>query len=127
MGKFLRRKSTIAFLMALPLALSLALLSCHVIEMPAMRLRRTAEARVRYIMNAVFEDPRSARAAVFGAKAAFILGATLILLSDTHWWHFSASMGELLLGVIAGSVLAMTLSRAAARTRFGAIVGGGDL
>ena len=47
------------------------------------------------------------------AKISFVVGATLLLMSEVQWWYFTESMGLLILGVLAGSVVFMAVDRAA--------------
>ena len=97
--------------LALPVAFVLALISCHAIERPAMRPKRAVAAWIASWMAAF--SPR--RAAVLGAKAAFVVGTTIILLSADRSWQFLESMGQLLIGVLAGTMVAAVLYRAAAK------------
>ena len=53
------------------------------------------------------------RVAVLGAKASFVVGTTLILLSAKRSWLFLESMVQILVGVIAGAMIAVALYHAA--------------
>jgi len=97
------------FIMSVPLAFAFALISCHLVERPAMRASGFCIARLRSALGRVFA-PR--RPAVVGAKVAFVVGVALLLSSRTLWWYFLESMSELLLTVCAGGFIAMLLARA---------------
>ena len=97
------------FVMSVPLAFAFALISCHLVERPAMRTSGFCIARLRSALGRVCE-PR--RPEVVGAKVAFVVGAALLLSSRTRWWYFLESMGELLLTVCAGALVATLLARA---------------
>jgi peptidoglycan/LPS O-acetylase OafA/YrhL len=102
------------FLLALPPAFGLAFVSCHVIERPAMRWKGTVADGIRsFVMS--FRAPR--RVAVLGAKASFVVGTTLILLSAKRSWLFLESMVQILVGVIAGAMIAVALYHAAEKIR----------
>ncbi len=79
------------------------------IERPAMRPKRAVAAWIASWMASF--SPR--RAAVLGAKASFVVGTTMILLSADRSWQFLESMGQLLIGVLAGSIIAAALYHAA--------------
>jgi peptidoglycan/LPS O-acetylase OafA/YrhL len=98
-------------LMAVPVTFVLALISCHAIEQPAMRPKRAVAAWIASWMASF--SPR--RAAVLGAKASFVIGTVIILLSADRSWQFLESMGQLLIGVLAGTILAAALDHAAGR------------
>jgi peptidoglycan/LPS O-acetylase OafA/YrhL len=98
--------------MAVPLAAALALISCHLIERPAMRARGRVAARVRSAL-AVLLAPH--HPAVLGAKLVFVVGAIALFVSDWRWWYFVESMGQLLLAALAGSFAASRLARATRR------------
>jgi peptidoglycan/LPS O-acetylase OafA/YrhL len=98
---------------AVPLAAALALISCHLIERPAMTWRATVTARVRLAYASVLRDAPGAAAA--GAKIALVVGGTLILWRG-QWWLFLESMGELVLAMIAASVVARVAHRLAVGT-----------
>jgi peptidoglycan/LPS O-acetylase OafA/YrhL len=91
------------FLMTVPVALAFALVSCHLIERPAMRLRSRGAAGVRSIWSVLAPG----RPAVLAAEIVFVGGAVLLFLSKTRWWYFLESMGQLLL---AATVVAMVAS-----------------
>jgi len=97
------------FLLAVPPALGLAFISCHVIERPAMRWKSAAAAWIR----SMTWSGGARRAGILGAKMAFVVGTTLILLSAKRSWLFLESMGQVLAGVIAGSMIAVALYHAA--------------
>ncbi len=97
------------FVMSVPLAFAFALISCHLVERPAMRASGFCIARLRSGLGRVCE-PR--RPEVVGAKVAFVVGAALLLSSRTRWWYFLESMGELLLTVGAGALVATLLTPA---------------
>jgi peptidoglycan/LPS O-acetylase OafA/YrhL len=101
------------FVMALPLAALLGWISFHAIEKPAMNSRTVVAARIRRAVSSVFEAMRSPRAGVLGAKTGFVLGGALLLVSKVQWWYFTESMGLLILGAMAGSVVFMVGNRAA--------------
>ncbi len=61
------------FLGALPLAGTLAFLSCHLIEKPAMKRRGAVAALTRSAFNKLFKGVRAP--AVVGAKIVFVVGA----------------------------------------------------
>jgi peptidoglycan/LPS O-acetylase OafA/YrhL len=98
------------FVLAVPPALALAFVSCHLIEKPAMRWRTTVAGWIRSLIPSV-GAPR--RAAILGARVSFIVGTTLIMLSAKRSWLFLESMGQVLAGVIAGAVIAVALHHAA--------------
>jgi len=95
--------------LAVPVTFLLALISCHVIERPAMRPKRAVAAWIASWVASY--SPR--RAAVLGAKASFVVGTTMILWSAERSWRFLESMGQVLIGVVAGSMIAVALYHAA--------------
>lgn len=101
------------FVMALPVAVILGWISFHAVEKRAMGLRTAVAARIRRVVSRVFDAVGSARAGVLGAKTAFVVGVTLLLMSEVQWWYFTESMGLLILGALAGSVVFMAVDRAA--------------
>jgi len=95
--------------LAVPVTFLLALISCHVIERPAMRPKRAVAAWIASWVASY--SPR--RAAVLGAKASFVVGTTMILWSAERSWRFLESMGQVVIGVVAGSMIAVALYHAA--------------
>ncbi len=101
------------FFMTLPLVVMLGWISFHAVEKPAMGLRTAVAARIRQWVRRVFDAMRRPRAGVLGAKISFVVGATLVLLSEVQWWYFTESMGLLILGVMVGSIVFMAADRMA--------------
>ena len=84
---------------ALPFAFVLAFISCKVIETPAIALKRVAEDFLRRgFQRAVSWFGKAGVAAVWGARVAFVIGATFVIISEKRWFYFLESMGEVLLG-----------------------------
>jgi peptidoglycan/LPS O-acetylase OafA/YrhL len=100
------------FALSLPLAFGLALISCHLVERPAMRWRGAVAGGLKARVAAFGVDRPPAIAV---AKIVFVVGVTLLLLSEKQWWYFGESMIELLLAVIAAAVVARLFSRAEPR------------
>ncbi len=106
---------------ALPLAGVLAFISCHVIEKPAIGLKRIADDSLRRgFQRAVAWFGQAGGAAAWGARVAFVIGASFVIISDQRWFYFLESMGEVLLGMVAGSLIAIVIYRALV---FGGIIG----
>ncbi len=100
-------------IIALPFAGLLAFISCHVIEKPAIGLKRVAEDFVsRGFRWAVSWFGHTGSAAAWGARVSFVIGAAFILISEKRWSYFFESMGQVLLGVVAGSLIAIAIYRA---------------
>ncbi len=98
---------------ALPFGLLLAFLSCHVIEKPAMSLRQpVADFLRRRVQSAVSSSHPFGRAAVCGAKVSFVIGSTLVLISEKRWWYFLESMSVVFLSVVAGLFITIATCRA---------------
>jgi peptidoglycan/LPS O-acetylase OafA/YrhL len=95
------------FLLAVPMTFVFALLSCHIIERPAMRMRSTVVARLKALTRPMMV---ARPAAVLAAKAVFVVGTALILVSRYRWWYFIESMAELLVWVVAGALLGAVLN-----------------
>jgi len=108
------------FAMAAPLALALALISCHLIEQPAMRLRVRVAARLRAVVAARLAPPYWP--GILGAKIAFVIGAIFLFLSGWRWWFFLESMGELLLTAVVGAIVASILFRVTRKLTLGKVV-----
>lgn len=100
------------FGLTVPLVFVLALLSCHLVEQPAVRAGAFCIARLRSLLT-LAAVPRAP--AVAGAKIAFVVAAVLLLTSRTRWWYFVTSMGELVLAACAGALIGAGLGRLARR------------
>jgi peptidoglycan/LPS O-acetylase OafA/YrhL len=97
---------------ALPFVFLLALISCHVIEKPAMSLRRpVADFLRRRVRSAVSSSRPFGGAAVGGAKVSFVIGSTLVLISEKRWWYFLESMSVVFLSVVAGLFITIATCR----------------
>jgi peptidoglycan/LPS O-acetylase OafA/YrhL len=94
------------FAMTVPLAFAFALVSCHLIERPAMRLRSRAAAGARSLWYWLAPG----RPAILAAEIVFVAGGVLLFVSKARWWFFLESMGELLL---AATIMGMMASFAA--------------
>ena len=106
---------------ALPFAFLLAFISCKVIETPAIALKRIGEDFLRRgFQRAVSWFGNVSSAAAWGARVAFVVGASFVIISEKRWFYFLESMGEVFLGVVAGSLIAIVIYRALV---FGGIVG----
>ena len=106
------RDPWLLFLLAVPLTFVFAILSYHLIERPTMRMRPTVVARLKaFTVPLLVARP----AAVLTAKAVFVAGTLLMLLSRDRWWYFLESMGQLLVWVVAGALLGAAVNRAVAR------------
>lgn len=102
-------------IIALPFACLLAFISCNVIEKPAIGLKRVAEAFLsRGFRWAVSWFGNVGSAAAWGARVSFVIGAAFILISEKRWSYFFEAMSQLLLGVVAGSFIAVVIYRALA-------------
>ena len=100
------------FLGALPLAWTLAFLSCHLIERPAMKRRGAVAALMRSAFNKLFKGVRAP--AVIGAKIVFVVGA-LLMLTRGPYWLITWNMGKLLVLMMAGSAIAVVTHRLGVR------------
>jgi peptidoglycan/LPS O-acetylase OafA/YrhL len=96
------------FVTALALTWTLAFLSCHFIERPAMKHRRALASRIRAVAGKCFGGALAP--ATGGAKIAFVAGAAFLLTAG-HWWLVIQSIGELALVMLAGAVLAVLVHR----------------
>jgi peptidoglycan/LPS O-acetylase OafA/YrhL len=102
-------------IIALPFACLLAFISCNVIEKPAIGLKRVAEAFLsRGFRWAVSWFGNVGSAAAWGARVSFVIGAAFILISEKRWSYFFEAMSQVLLGVVAGSFIAVVIYRALA-------------
>ena len=100
-------------IIALPFACLLAFISFNVIEKPAIGLKRVAEDFLsRGFQWAVSWFGHVGSAAAWGARVSFVIGAAFVLISEKRWWYFLESMGEVLLGVVAGSFITIVIYRA---------------
>jgi uncharacterized membrane protein YtjA (UPF0391 family) len=91
----------------------LAFVSCNVIEKPAIGLKRVADDFLnRSFQRAVSWFGHVGSAAAWGARVSFVIGTIFVLISEKRWWYFLESMGEVLLGVVAGSFIAIVIYRA---------------
>lgn len=100
------------FFGALAIAWGLAFLSCHLVEMPAMKRRRDMAGWMRAGFKRLFNGALAP--AIVGAKIAFIAGAVFVLTVG-HWWLFLQSMGELFLVTMAGALIAVGVHRVGAK------------
>jgi peptidoglycan/LPS O-acetylase OafA/YrhL len=100
------------FLGALPFAGTLAFLSCHLIERPAMKRRGAVAALMRSAFNKLFKGVRAP--AVIGAKIVFVVGA-LLMLTRGPYWLITWNMGRLLVLMMAGSAIAVVTHRLGVR------------
>lgn len=109
----------VLFSLAAPLAFVLAFGSCHLVEQPAMRLRKPARALAQRAVESIHRNSRTA--AIWGAKIAFGIGAVIILTSRVQWWYLVQSMGLIAFGCLIGSGVAagsLALHRYARRGLF---------
>jgi peptidoglycan/LPS O-acetylase OafA/YrhL len=96
------------FALALPLAFGCALVSYHVVEAPAMRLRKTAASSLKRLVLRLLDLSGGARpVAVLAARGTFAVAAALILARG-EWWLFVASMVKILLWTMLGSTVAVS-------------------
>jgi peptidoglycan/LPS O-acetylase OafA/YrhL len=99
------------FAMALPVAALLGWISFHLVEKRAMEARVRIASHIRAVVKRMFTALRSPRAGVLGAQIGFVAGAVMVLASKVQWWFFAESMGLILLGTAAGSLIFMGANR----------------
>jgi hypothetical protein len=99
-------------LISVPIAFALALFSCHFIEGPAMRLRKSAtriiESSWEWATTAV---PATRTAAEWSVRVSFIMAALLTLMSEKQWWYFVESMSMIVIATITGAFIGITFLR----------------
>lgn len=93
---------------ALAVTWALAFLSCHLIERPAMKHRRTLAAWVRSAFAMLFRGALAPATA--GSRIAFVAGAAFLLTAG-HWWLVIQSIGELALVMLAGAIITALVHR----------------
>lgn len=95
------------FAISVPLALLPAWVSLHLVEKPAMGLKRSAGEGAKALVDRALPAPGPARsAAVFAAKAAFVIGSVLVLSSRKLSYDFMGSMLMVLAAVLVCTIAA---------------------
>ncbi len=112
------------FALALPLALACALVSYHLVEAPAMRLRRRAAASTDHVVARLLDLAGRARhVATRAARGSFVLAAAL-MLTIGHWWFVLDGIVQILLWTMAGSAAAVVAHRATTALRIHRVAAG---
>jgi peptidoglycan/LPS O-acetylase OafA/YrhL len=96
--------------LALPLVVTLAAVSCHWIEQPALRLKRPLAAWLLGLL--MIHDPRRRHAVRIGATLTFLAAAAAILLHGSRWWYVTRSIAEVSVAGAIGAVLPLIGARA---------------
>ena len=87
----------VLFSISVPLALLPAMASYHLVEKPAMDLKRRTGESAKSLVHRVLTTLGPGRgAAVFTAKVAFVCGSILVLTSSKQWYDFMESMAMVL-------------------------------
>jgi hypothetical protein len=95
--------------LAFPIVLAFAVMSFHLVERPALRLKNPLTDVARRTL--AIDDPLKRRSAASVATLAFLVVAGAILISETHWWYVTRSLGEVvLLSAIAAMIAAAAVT-----------------
>ena len=93
---------------SIPIAFALALLSCHLVERPAMKLRKPITRIIESSWErATTAAPGTRVATEWGAKVSFVIVALVILMSKNQWWYCVESLGMIVSVTLAGALLGM--------------------
>jgi hypothetical protein len=91
---------------AFPIACGLAFISYHTVERTAMDRKRAIAMRLHSTVEFTLASCGPARnAAVLGAKAALIMGAAALVLSQDQWWYVVTGNMLVALGTIVGAAV----------------------
>lgn len=102
------------FWIAVPATAVFAFLSCHLVERPAMRLRRPVGRNINAgLQRLLTRTGRSRNAAVWGGTVTYVTLALVILASGWQWWFVLESVVKVVLVAAAGSLIAYILHRIA--------------
>jgi hypothetical protein len=94
-------------MLALPLILVFAAISCHAIEQPALELKTGITFAVRTALKRRLGDPLRSRAFALGATVCAVVAIPLLLLTEVQWWYVTEGIAELMaLALLAGTAAA---------------------
>ncbi len=107
------------FLMAVPLTAVFAYASCHLVERPAMRLRKPVADQINKLVDRVLGLARVSRqGAIWGAEIAVVAAGTFYLLSPRLSWFVLTTVGVVAIAGLAGAlVTGVVVALFSAKTR----------
>jgi len=97
---------------ALPLIVLCAAISCHAIEKPALSLRKGIALKIRATAQRMLSTEQRSRAFTVGATLCSAVAIPLLLMSKAEWWYVTERVVELIALAVVGGLVAAAFVRA---------------